>query len=93
MTPDHLAALLASAEAKKDEKGWSKVPNGRLITLYAASNGVGLTVSRVEATRLKDGIVELRTVKNELFLVALADVYAGAIEAPPAAGGRKAGFI
>ena len=93
MSPEHLQALLAVAEAKKDEKGWSKVPNGRLITLYAASNGAGLTVSRIEAVRLEDGLLKLRTVRSEIFVLALVDVYGGAVEAPAAAGGRKAGFV
>jgi len=92
MTEEHLAALLATAEAKKDAQGWAKTPEGRLMTLYIASGGASLTVGRVEALRVKGSLIEARSVKGETYVIALADLYAGAVEAPPTSG-RKAGFI
>jgi hypothetical protein len=93
MSPDHLSALLAAAEAKKDEKGWSKTKEGRLLTLYVAANGASLSVSKVQALRVEGMLVHAKTVKEELFILALETVYAGAVEAPASAGGRKAGFV
>jgi hypothetical protein len=91
MTEEHLSALLAAAEAKKDDKGWSVGSEGRLMTLYAAYGGAGLSVSRVEAIRIEGQLLHARTSKNELYLLALSDVYAGAVEGPTATS-RKAGF-
>ena len=91
MTEEHLAALLAAVEAKKNDKGWSVASEGRSLTLYAAYNGASLTVSRVEALRSEQKLLYARTKKGEVFVLALADVYAGAAEESPAAS-RKAGF-
>jgi hypothetical protein len=92
MTEEHLTALLATAEAKKDSQGWAKTPEGRLITLYVASGGAALSVSRIDAVRVKGSLLEARTVKGETYLVAVADVYAASVDAPVASG-RKAGFV
>lgn len=91
MTEEHLTALLSAAEAKKDDKGWVSAPDGRLFTLYVANGGAGLTVSRVEAMRIDNQLVHARTNRGELYLLAIVDVYAGAIEGPTATA-RKAGF-
>jgi hypothetical protein len=92
MNQDHLSALLSAAGAKKDSEGWIKAPDGRHVTLHAAFNGVGLTVSRVGAVRLEGPLLHARTSKGDLFILALADVYAGAVEGASASG-RKAGFV
>lgn len=92
MTEEHLSALLSAADAKKDDEGWSTTPEGRNMTLYVACNGANLTVSRVEALRVKGALLEARTVRGERYLLALEDVYAGAVDGPKAAG-RKAGFV
>ncbi len=91
MTEEHLTALLSAAEAKKDDKGWVAAADGRLFTLYVAYGGAGLTVGRVEAMRIDGKLVHARTNRGELYLLALNDVYAGAIEGPTATS-RKAGF-
>lgn len=91
MTEEHLTALLTAAEAKKDEKGFLRTAEGRTLTLYVASSAANLTVSKVEALRPEKGLLHARTVKGELFVLAIADVYAGAVEAP-STGTRKAGF-
>lgn len=91
MTEEHLAALLAAVEAKKNDKGWAVASEGRSLTLYAAFEGASLTVSRVEAVRLDQKLVHARTKKGEVFVLALADLYAGCSEESPTAT-RKAGF-
>jgi hypothetical protein len=91
MTEEHLSALLSAAEAKKDDKGWVGAADGRLFTLYVAYGGAGLTVSRVEVMRIDGKLLHARTNRGELYLLALSDVYAGAIEGPTATS-RKAGF-
>ena len=91
MTEEHLAALLGAAEAKKDGSGWQKPAEGRLISLHVAANGTGLSVGKIEALRAEKGLLKARTVKGELYVLALADVFAGAVEAPPSEG-RQAGF-
>ena len=90
MTEEHLQALLAAAEAKKEERGHS-LPEGRSLTLYVASNGANLTVSRISTVRVDKGLIHARTIKGEYFVIALVDCYAGSLEAPPS-GARKAGF-
>jgi hypothetical protein len=92
MTEEHLASLLGSAKAKKDDEGWFVPAEGRHWTLYVASSGASLNVGRVEAVRTEGALLHARTVKGELFVLALEDVFAAALEAP-AAGGRKAGFV
>ena len=92
MTEEHLASLLSSAQAKKDGEGWHVAADGRHVTLYAAANGASLNVGRVEALRRDGALLQARTVKGEVFLLALEDVFAAAVEAAPT-GARKAGFV
>jgi len=87
-----LTALLSAADSKKDDKGFLRTAEGRTLTLYVASSAASLTVNKVEAVRVDRGLVHARTTKGEVFVIALVDVYAGAVEAPPT-GGRKAGFV
>jgi dTDP-glucose 4,6-dehydratase len=91
MSEEHLSALLAAAEAKRGSDGWSRAADGRLLTLYVASGGASITIGRVEAVKLDQGVVMARTSRGETYVAALADVFAGAVEAPAAAA-RKAGF-
>ena len=91
MTVDHLTAIIKAAEARKDDKGWWVTQEGRHVTLYASSGGSSLTVSRVEAIRVDGALVGARTVRGEEYLLALEDVFAGAVE-PQAQGARRAGF-
>jgi hypothetical protein len=92
MTEEHLSALLGAAEAKKDGEGWMRPPEGRNITLYVSSNGASMTVGKVEALRVAGQLLRARTVRGEEFVLALEDVFAGAVDAPATAG-RKAGFV
>jgi hypothetical protein len=65
---------------------------GRHVTLYVSASGTSLTVARIEAVRLDGALVRARTVRGEDYLLALEDVFAGAIEPQPQQSGRRAGF-
>jgi hypothetical protein len=91
MTQEHLSAILELVSAKTEKDGWSSFPDGRALTLYAAHDGVQLTVARVEAVAVKAGLLRARNTKGELYLLALEDVFAAAAEAT-AQQARKAGF-
>jgi hypothetical protein len=91
MTEDHFAAIISSAEAKKDSQGWWVTQEARHLTLYVSSGGSSLTVSRVEAVRLDGALVKARSMRGEIYVLALEDVFAGAVD-PQAQGGRRAGF-
>ncbi len=92
MTEEHLAALLVAAEAKKDDEGWSRPPDGRHMTLYVGCNGSTLTVSKIEALRPDGALLRARTVRGETYVLAAEDVFAGAVEGA-ATSSRKAGFL
>jgi len=92
MTKEHLDALVATACAEKRDDGWQELGTGRHLTLYAAVGGVSLTVNRVTALRLDGPLLHARTQRGEVFVLCLADVFAGAVD-EPAEQGRKAGFV
>jgi hypothetical protein len=93
MTNDNLRTVLATVDAR-EEDGWSLLPNGRLLSLYAAHDGVPLTVQRIEAVRLAHGLVHARNNKGETFLLPLEDVFAAAFDAgSESKSSRKAGFL
>jgi hypothetical protein len=91
MTEEHLLALLGAAEAKKEDRTFT-LPEGRLLTLYVASNGASMTVSKVQKVKVDRAFLHAQTLKGEYYVLALEDAFAGAIDAPPS-GSRKAGFV
>lgn len=94
MTEEMFRVVLESSNAKTDKDGWSALPEGRLVTLYAAHNGVPLTIAKVEALRAAQGVVRARTSKGDTFLVHLDDLFAAATDAgSESPAGRKAGFL
>lgn len=92
MTHEHWAALIEASGAKKDDQGYLAPPEGKLLTLYLASGSSTLSVQRIEAVRHEQGLVHARTKKGELFVLALEDVFAGAVEETQGSS-RKAGFV
>lgn len=92
MTQDHLSLLLEAANATQDAQGWQRLPEQHHISLYVASGGGALTVSRVDALRSNGDFLEARTTRGELFVLALEQVFAGAVEGATSAQ-RKAGFV
>lgn len=94
MTEEMLQAVLETAAAKADKDGWSALPEGRLMTLYAAHNGVPLTIAKVEAVRVSQRIVRARSAKGEIYVVGLDNLFAAALDrGHEAQAGRKAGFL
>jgi len=92
MVGEQLQAIFKNAQAKAEKDGFTTLPEGTTATLYAAHNGVGLTVSRVEAVRTDAGLLTARTAKRETYMVEVADVYAVAIEGTTNGPVRRAGF-
>jgi hypothetical protein len=93
MTLEHWAALIEASGAKKDDKGFLAPPEGKLLTLYVASGAATLTVQRIESVRQEQGLVHARSKKGELFVLALQDIFAGAVEETQGSSQRKAGFV
>jgi hypothetical protein len=94
MTEEMFRVVLETANAQSDKDGWHTLPEGRLMTLYAAHDGVQLSVAKVEALRLASSVLRARSVKGETFLLALGDVFATALDAgTEASAARKAGFL
>lgn len=92
MTQEHWAALVEASGAKKDNEGFLTPPEGKLLTLYVSSGSATLSVQRIEAVRHEAGLIHARTKKGELFVLALEDVFAGAVEETQGSS-RKAGFV
>lgn len=94
MTEELLRATLEAAQAKTDPEGWTTLPEGRTITLYAAHEGAPLTVAKIVALRVTHSVLRARTIKGETFFLSMPDVFATAID-----GGtdtsvpRKTGFL
>jgi hypothetical protein len=95
MTDDMFRAVLETAGAKTDKDGWSALPDGRLMTLYAGHAGVPLTIGKVEAVKVAQRVAWARSSKGETFVVSLDDLFAAALDRghEPQGGGRKAGFL
>ncbi len=94
MTDEMLHAVLETAGAKPDKDGWSTLPEGRLMTLYAAHGGVPLTMAKVEAVKVSQRVAWARTSKGETYVVGLEDLFAAALDrGHEAQAGRKAGFL
>ena len=93
MTNDMLRTVLDTAKAKEAD-GWQVLSDGRVMSLYCAHAGVPLTVQKIEAVRLSQGVLHARSSKGETFLLALEDVFAAAFDAGTASPvARKAGFL
>ena len=94
MTDEMLHAVLETAGAKLDKEGWSTLPEGRLMTLYAAHGGVPLTMAKVEAVKVSQRVAWARTSKGESYVIGLEDLFAAALDrGHEAQAGRKAGFL
>ena len=94
MTEELLHAVLETAGAKPDKDGWSTLPDGRLMTLYAAHAGVPLTIAKIEAVKTNQRIAWARSAKGEIYVVNLEDLFAAAMDrGHEAQAGRKAGFL
>lgn len=94
MTEAMYQRILERSEAQTPKKGPSKLPEDKSITLYLASHGGSITVANVVELSNADGIVEARNRKGELFILALEDILAAAVNTNDERGaGRRAGFM
>src|SRR5687767_461977 len=96
MTEEMLRAVLDAAQAqtdKTDQEGWARLPEGRLMTIYAAHHGASLTVSKVERVRVAQTILRAATARGETFLLSMDDVFAAAVDGQGGSVSRKAGFM
>ncbi len=94
MTHDMLKTVFESADAKEKD-GWFSAGEDRLFSLYAAHDGVSLTIQKIETLKHSHGILHARNAKGETFLLALEDVFAVAFDggSSPTTVARKAGFL
>jgi hypothetical protein len=92
MVGEQLQAIFKNAQAKADKEGFTSLPEGTTATLYAAHGGVGLTIPRVEATRVEGAVLTARTAKRELYTLELGDVFAVSVEGTTNGPVRRAGF-
>lgn len=93
MTHDMLRTVLDTANAKETD-GWQMPADGRQLSLYAAHDGVPLTVQKIEAVKLAHGVLHARNARGEVFMLALEDVFAVAFDAGAALKAtRTAGFL
>lgn len=90
MTLEELQRIVGLCDAAQEGE-WSRLPEGKSATFHVACNGVGLSVSRVGELKVAERQLLMKTARDELFVVALADVFACSIDQ---AGNqaRKAGF-
>jgi hypothetical protein len=86
--------VLETAGAKADKDGWTALPEGRLMTLYAAHSGVPLTIAKVEAVKLSQRVAWARSAKGDTYVIGLDDLFAAGLDrGHEAQAGRKAGFL
>ena len=94
MTDEMFRAVLETAGATNDKDGWTALPEGRLMTLYAAHQGVSLTVAKVEAVKASQRTVWARSAKGDTYVLGLDDLFAAALDrGQDSPSGRKAGFL
>jgi hypothetical protein len=94
MTDEMLHAVLETAGAKVEKDGWHAVPDGRLLTLYAAHAGVPLTIAKIEAVKSSQRIAWARNNKGEIHVLNLDDLFAASMDrGHDPQTGRKAGFL
>jgi hypothetical protein len=94
VSPDHLQDILQICEAgTPDDRGLRELPPKTTLTLYLAKNGVGLTVPAIEAIAVRGHQVHARTMKGDLYIVTLDEIFAANIEGrAQSKSKRTAGF-
>jgi hypothetical protein len=90
MNAEEFESALGLAGAKVTGE-WHELPEGKLLTLHLASNGVGLGVTKIEALKTHGTQVHARNSRGDLFAFSVADVFACNVDLGETRG-RKAGF-
>ncbi len=94
MTEDMFRTVLDTVGVTTDPEGWLRLPEGQLMNLYAAHDGVALNITRVESLRIAHGVIRARSAKGESFFVAREDLFAVSLDGgTKVAASRKAGFL
>jgi hypothetical protein len=92
MIGEHLESILKNAQAKTEKDGFSVLPDGATLTLYAGHDGVPLNVPRVDAIKVDGDLVYARTARRETFALHRGDLFAVALEGAVGQPARRAGF-
>lgn len=90
MTGEHLSALLEAASVEKSED-WNVLTGERTLTLHVAHAGVPLNIAKITRLKVQGELLFAQNARQEVTIVALSDVFAGAIEGESQVT-RKAGF-
>ena len=94
MTEDMFRTVLDTVGVTTDSEGWLRLPEGQVMTLYAAHDGVSLNIAKVESLRVAHGVIRARSSKGESFYVAREDLFAVSLDGgTKVSTGRKAGFL
>ena len=91
MTNEQLNTVLSMLPVVKGDDGWFKTERDQFLSLYAAHDGVPLTISRVETVKVEGHLIRANSHRGEQYVLVLEDLFALGSEAPSAAA-RKAGF-
>lgn len=93
MRKEVFESVLTKVGAKPGKDEQQDLPEGRTMTLHLGRQGATLSIPRVVAVKLEDGLVEARDTKEGLFLFELDDLFAAALTGDKGgADGRAAGF-
>lgn len=90
MDDSQFKALLEAAQVEKEGE-WSVLTGEKTLTLHVSSGGVGLAVSKVVRLRVVAGLLQTENQQGDLFLVSIAEVFAGSIHGRGTKS-RQAGF-
>ncbi|MEZ4442541.1 MAG: hypothetical protein R3B72_25835 [Polyangiaceae bacterium] len=94
MTEAMYRAILTKAGCEKGKDGVMTLPENRTLTFHLSNDGAQLSVARVVALSLSDGVVTAEDHKGEVFLLSIEDIFAASISGEGNSGGtRKAGFL
>jgi len=93
MTETQLQSVLKTLKVTSEKDGTSKLPEESHLTLYVSHSGASLTVSKVDSLKVDGELVQARTTKKEMFVVALSDIFAVQSETANTTSRRTAGFV
>lgn len=93
MTETQLQSVLKTLKVTAEKDGTSKLPEDSQLTLYVSHAGASLTVSKVDQLKIEGDLVQARTVKKDMFVVALSDIFAVQSETASTTSRRTAGFV
>lgn len=87
-----MSELVSAAGGKQDPDGWHVAGEGQSMTVYVASGGASLTVSKITAVKHSGGLLLARTQRDEEYVLQIKDVFAGAADRANVKR-RAAGFV